>query len=111
VLKMIFKKWPNLTVDYAKHGEEALTYLSRQVYNLILMDLQMPIMDGYETTTAIRNGQSGINTAAIPIIAVTADVMEATKVRIRELGMNHYMTKPVEKDQLLDAILTYRQEL
>ncbi|SHF29975.1 Signal transduction histidine kinase [Flavobacterium fontis] len=111
VLKMIFKKWPHLTVDYAMHGEEALTYLSRQEYNLILMDLQMPIMDGYETTQAIRKGQSGINSAAIPIIAVTADVMEATKVRVRELGMNHYMTKPVDKAQLLEAIVAYRQEL
>jgi CheY-like chemotaxis protein len=70
----------------------------------------MPIIYGYETTI-VNKGQSGINTAAIPIIAVKADVMEAAKVRVRELGMNHYMTKPVDKAQLLEAIVTYRQEL
>lgn len=104
VLKMIFKKWQNLEVDFANHGEEALNYLSEKNYNLILMDLQMPVMDGYETTIAIREGKSGVNESDIPIVAVTADVMETTKERVKEIGMNHYMTKPVDKEMLFHIV-------
>lgn len=104
VLKMIFKKWQNLEVDFANHGEEALNYLSEKNYNLILMDLQMPVMDGYETTIAIREGKSGVNESDIPIVAVTADVMETTKERVKEIGMNHYMTKPVDKEMLFQIV-------
>ena len=104
VLKMITKKWLNTEVDYANNGEEGLEFLQNAKYDVILMDLQMPVMDGYEATIAIRNGQSGINDKNIPIIAVTADVMEATKDRVKEIGMNHYLSKPVNKDTLFQTI-------
>ncbi|MEN9336799.1 MAG: Sensor histidine kinase RcsC [Bacteroidota bacterium] len=104
VLKMIFKKWQNLEVDFANHGEEALQFMGEKNYNLILMDLQMPVMDGYETTIAIREGKSGVNESDIPIVAVTADVMETTKERVKEIGMNHYMTKPVDKEMLYQIV-------
>lgn len=104
VLKMIFKKWQNLEVDFANHGEEALDFMGQKNYNLILMDLQMPVMDGYETTIAIREGKSGVNESDIPIVAVTADVMETTKERVKEIGMNHYMTKPVDKEMLFQIV-------
>jgi CheY-like chemotaxis protein len=68
------------------------------------MDLQMPVMDGYETTIAIREGKSGVNESDIPIVAVTADVMETTKERVKEIGMNHYMTKPVDKEMLFQIV-------
>ncbi|HLP65438.1 hybrid sensor histidine kinase/response regulator [Flavobacterium sp.] len=104
VLKMITKKWLNTEVDYANNGEEGLEFLHNQKYDVILMDLQMPVMDGYEATIAIRSGNSGINDKNIPIIAVTADVMEATKDRVKEIGMNHYLSKPVNKDTLFETI-------
>lgn len=104
VLKMITKKWLNTEVDYANNGEEGLEFLNNQKYDVILMDLQMPVMDGYEATIAIRSGNSGINDKNIPIIAVTADVMEATKDRVKEIGMNHYLSKPVNKDTLFETI-------
>jgi CheY-like chemotaxis protein len=63
------------------------------------MDLQMPVMDGYEATIAIRNGEVGVEND-IPIIAVTADVMESTKSRTAEIGMNHYLSKPIKKEVL-----------
>jgi CheY-like chemotaxis protein len=68
------------------------------------MDLQMPVMDGYEATIAIRNGEVGQDNASIPIIAVTADVMESTKLRVTEIGMNHYLSKPINKEVLFQAI-------
>ena len=73
VLKMITKKWLGTEVDYAFNGEEGLEFLRKSKYDVILMDLQMPVMDGYEATIAIRSGNSGINDKNIPIIAVTAD--------------------------------------
>jgi CheY-like chemotaxis protein len=56
----------------------------------------MPVMDGYEATIAIRN-EVGVENATIPIIAVTADVMESTKSRTAEIGMNHYLSKPIKR--------------
>lgn len=104
VLKMITKKWLNTEVDYAFNGEEGLEFLRKSKYDVILMDLQMPVMDGYEATIAIRSGNSGINDKNIPIIAVTADVMESTKDRVKEIGMDFYLSKPVNKDVLFETI-------
>lgn len=104
VLKMITKKWLNTEVDYAFNGEEGLELLRKSKYDVILMDLQMPVMDGYEATIEIRGGNSGINDKNIPIIAVTADVMESTKDRVKEIGMDFYLSKPVNKDVLFETI-------
>lgn len=105
VIKMITKKWLNTTIDYVFNGQEAIEILNNVKYDIILMDLQMPVMDGYEATIAIRSGNCGINEKNIPIIAVTADVMEATKDRVKEIGMNYYISKPVSKDLLYKTIL------
>ncbi len=104
VLKMITKKWDNTTVSFANNGQEGLNKLKEQPFDIILMDLQMPVMDGYEATTAIRSGAAGLALKNIPIIALTADVMETTKDRVFQLGMNKYMTKPVDKDLLFTNI-------
>lgn len=104
VLKMITKKWLNTEVDFANNGQEGLEFLKNVKYDVILMDLQMPVMDGYEATIEIRNGNSGINDKNIPIIAVTADVMEATKKRVKEIGMDFYLSKPVSKEVLFETI-------
>lgn len=104
VIKMITKKWLNTTVDFANNGEEGVKKLTENHYDIILMDLQMPIMDGYEATIAIRNGEAGENKKSIPIIALTADVMETTKSRVIEIGMNKYLSKPVDKDMLFEII-------
>lgn len=104
VIKMITKKWLNTTVVYANNGQEGLDALQQQRFDLVLMDLQMPVMDGYEATIAIRNGEVGDNNKNIPIIAVTADVMETTKIRVKEIGMNFYISKPLKNDTLFLAI-------
>lgn len=104
VLKMITKKWLNTEVDYAFNGEEGLQMMRKSKYDVVLMDLQMPIMDGYEATIEIRKGNSGVNDKNIPIIAVTADVMETTKDRVKEIGMNFYLSKPLNKDILFETI-------
>ena len=104
VIKMITKKWLNTTVEFANNGEEGLKKLTENDYDIILMDLQMPVMDGYEATIAIRNGEAGEHKKEIPIIALTADVMESTKTRVIEIGMNKYLSKPVDKDTLFEIV-------
>ena len=104
VIKMITKKWLNTNVDFANNGEEGVKKLMENHYDIILMDLQMPIMDGYEATIAIRKGEAGENKKSIPIIALTADVMETTKTRVLEIGMNKYLSKPIDKDLLFETI-------
>ncbi len=104
VVKMISKKWMNVNMVYANNGQEALDVFKEHPVDLVLMDLQMPVMDGYEATIAIRNGEVGEKNKQIPIIAVTADVMESTKLRVAEIGMDAYLSKPIKNDTLQAAI-------
>lgn len=107
--QMVMKKMlsTNLRFNYTivENGQEALDELnSNKVYDLVLMDLQMPIMDGYEATKAIREGKINSLNKDIAIIAVTADAMPKTKNRVLEIGMNDYMTKPIDKNELFNKI-------
>lgn len=104
VIKMITKKWLNTTIVYANNGKEALDAFANNTFDLVLMDLQMPVMDGYEATIAIRNGKVGEQNANIPIVAVTADVMESTQLRVKEIGMNDYLSKPISKELLYQVV-------
>ncbi|MEO8253452.1 MAG: 7TM diverse intracellular signaling domain-containing protein [Flavobacterium sp.] len=104
VIKMITKNWLNTTVIFANNGKEGLEAFKDNAIDLVLMDLQMPVMDGYEATMAIRNGEVGAQNANIPIVAVTADVMENTKLRVAEIGMNYYISKPIDKKLLYKVI-------
>ena len=104
VIKMITKKWLNTTVIYVNNGLEGLEAVRENNFDIVLMDLQMPVMDGYEATIAIRNGGAGEEKANIPIIAVTADVMETTKSRVKEIGMNDYLSKPLKNETLYEAV-------
>jgi CheY-like chemotaxis protein len=106
--QMVMKKLlsANLSFNFTivENGKEALDELNYNAYDLVLMDLQMPIMDGYEATKAIREGKTSTLNKDIAIIAVTADAMPKTKDRVLEIGMNDYMTKPIDKNELFDKI-------
>ncbi len=104
VMRKLLKSFSDVTFSVVENGKEAINALAKEVYDLILMDLQMPIMDGYEATEVIRSGQLGVVARRIPIIAVTADAMEETRQRVLNLGMNDYMTKPVKRDLLFQKI-------
>lgn len=105
VMKSILRKWKNTTFDIANHGLEALDKLKEKQFDLILMDLQMPEMDGYEATEAIRNGVCGKQYENIPIIAVTADATDKAKNKVKSIGMDDYMTKPVDSDELYGKVV------
>ena len=89
-------------VDEAKDGREAVGMASICAYDLILMDMQMPNMDGLEATTIIRSTPAG---ASVPIIAMTANAFEDDKQLCLDAGMNDFITKPVDPRCLYQAIL------
>ncbi len=104
VMKKMFNANSNFVFRTVNNGQEALDMLSANIFDVVLMDLQMPVMDGYEATKNIREGSLKNINKHIPIIAVTADATEKTKKITLELGMNYYMTKPVNKDLLFQNI-------
>ena len=88
--------------DAAANGEEALDLVrtNHSGYDVILMDCQMPVMDGYETTRCIREWEKSNGQGGTPIIALTADALPGTETSCRESGMNDYLAKPVRKEHL-----------
>ncbi len=90
-------------VNVANNGQEALDSLEKNKFDLILMDCQMPIMDGYETTQRIR-AKEGKDGSRIPIIALTAHALETDKDRCLEVGMDEYLTKPVDRTKLFKTL-------
>lgn len=93
------------TVHIAHNGKEALTALKlKPIYHLIFMDMQMPIMDGIEATQKIRNGHTGKHYLNIPIIAMTANVKKQDEIKCLNAGMNDFISKPIQMDQLKKII-------
>jgi CheY-like chemotaxis protein len=91
-------------VDSASNGAEALQALATRQYDLIFMDMQMPVMDGIEATKAIRN-LSGC--AEMPIIAITANAFNEDRERCLEVGMSDFLSKPVEPEVLFSKLLKW----
>ncbi|MBQ4879006.1 response regulator [Pseudoalteromonas luteoviolacea] len=98
----------NLIVDVAENGLEALEKLKEVAagseYSIILMDCQMPIMDGYETTKNIRESNAGPQNSNIPIIAMTANAMQGDKQKCLDAGMDDYITKPIEANKVFEKL-------
>lgn len=92
--------------DAAGNGKEVLKALEKVSYDLILMDVQMPEMDGYEATKKIRAMEDD-NKKNIPIIAMTAHAMKGDREKCLEAGMNDYITKPVKPQNLLETITAW----
>ena len=91
-----------LNIDVANNGQEAVDKYNNYKYDLILMDLQMPIMDGYEATTIIRKEDKNV-----PIIALTANAMKEDMQRTKSLDMNEHISKPINVDKLHDVLVKY----
>jgi CheY-like chemotaxis protein len=87
--------------DIADNGAVALDRLGQQTFRLVLMDMMMPVMNGYDATRAIR-GDSRFK--GVPVIALTANAMKGEDEKCRTVGCDDYIPKPYSKDQILSAI-------
>ncbi|WLT31832.1 PAS domain S-box protein [Geothrix sp. PMB-07] len=97
-------------VDVAANGLEALEACARLPYDLIFMDCQMPEMDGFEATVALRSQESQAGAPRIPIVALTAHAMAGERARCLAAGMDDYLTKPLRLDELARVIQHWTQE-
>jgi two-component system sensor histidine kinase/response regulator len=93
-----------LVVDIAENGEVALDCVGRDEYDLVLMDMQMPVMDGLTATRRMRQID---RLAKVPILAMTANAMEQDRHRCLESGMNDTLVKPIEPAELWKALLQW----
>ncbi len=91
-------------VSLADNGRAALELAARESFDLVLLDVQMPVMDGLEAARRLRSGEAGPEAAGWPLVAMTAYAMEGDKQRILAAGMDGYVTKPVDLGELLAVI-------
>jgi CheY-like chemotaxis protein len=97
----------DVVVEIANHGREAVYMVAKRDYDLILMDMQMPVMDGLEATRQIRERELG---RRIPIIAMTANAFEEDRQKCKDAGMDDFLGKPVYPAALLAALARWMPE-
>jgi len=96
-----------MSVTTAGNGIEALKALEQEPFDIVFMDIQMPEMDGFETTKLIRDSRSRVLNRAIPVIAMTANSADEEYTKCMESGMNDFVTKPVTNEKLLLILEKY----
>ncbi len=100
------EEW-GLSADVANNGIEALQALTRKAYDLVLMDVQMPKLDGIQATLALRKPESGVLNPRVPVVAMTAHAMEEDRQRCLEAGMDGYLAKPIDPQALRAVVARY----
>jgi CheY-like chemotaxis protein len=101
----IFEK-SKFQIDIANNGQEAIEKFKQEQYSLILMDIEMPIMNGYEATRKIR-----LLDKQIPIVALTSNSCKLTIKRTKKVGMNEHLSKPIEPKRLYETFFRYINSL
>ncbi len=105
VISCLLSDW-GLEVEVAANGRIAIDTLKNtsQAFDLVLMDCQMPQMDGYEATRAIRRGEAGARAQQLPIVALTANALRGDKERCLAAGMDDFLGKPIDPDLVLQSL-------
>ncbi len=96
-----------LRVDIAKDGQEALQLWQKKHYDLLLTDLHMPVMDGYQLTRSIRKYETGLGRSPLPIIALTAMAFKSEDIQCKQAGMDDFLTKPVNLPTLKQTLIRW----
>ena len=102
VATRMLERW-GCRVDVVGDGRQAIEAVARVTYDVVLMDVQMPEMDGFDATVAIRQQEAGTG-RRVPIVAMTAHAMDGDRDRCLEAGMDDYLPKPVTSQALLQAV-------
>ncbi|MDD3846578.1 MAG: ATP-binding protein [Syntrophorhabdaceae bacterium] len=105
LVQSFLKKMP-YKIDEAQNGRIAVEMFRESAYDIVLMDIQMPVMDGYEATRQIRQWERSQGRRATPVLALTAYALEEETRKSYEAGCTGHLTKPVRKSALIDAITT-----
>lgn len=108
VAETILKKF-GLRVELASTGFEAISLIRKNSYDLILMDIQMPELSGYQTTELIRKWEQEQNKEPTAIVAMTANAMESAREKCLAVGMNDFITKPIKPDALFERLKPFIQ--
>jgi CheY-like chemotaxis protein len=91
-------------IEIAENGQQALEFLRDKDYDLVLMDCQMPVMDGYEAARRLRANDPPVRNPRIPVIAMTANVKQSDREHCLEAGMDDFVGKPIDRNQLFEVI-------
>jgi PAS domain S-box-containing protein len=105
--KTLLRKWPKVQITLAENGQEALDKIAEADFDIVLMDVQMPVMDGFEATVNIRKMPPPKSN--IPILAMTAHAHVSRDNKFSEAGMNDFVIKPFDPENLFEKISTYVQ--
>ena len=103
----VLSKWGH-SVAVASNGREAVEAVERERFDLVLMDVQMPVLDGFEATGIIRHKESERG-GRIPIVAMTAHALKGDREKCIAAGMDDYVSKPINKEALLAELNVYRR--
>ncbi|XPV77028.1 MAG: response regulator [Desulfovibrio sp.] len=102
-----YLKGTGIIIEFATNGLEAVERVQKNHYNLVFMDIQMPVMDGYEATRKIRQIEAEQNREPLPIIAMTAYVLKAEIDKCMSCGCNSHLSKPVKQEDLFTTLKRY----
>jgi CheY-like chemotaxis protein len=102
-IQRLLDRW-NHQITLVENGRQALDALNKDTFDIVLMDVQMPQLDGLEATRAIRSAEKAGGKKHLPIIAMTAHAIKGDRERCLEAGMDEYVSKPIDSDKLFDAI-------
>lgn len=103
----IYFKQTTCNLDFADDGDKAVDMFKDSQYDLVLMDIQMPVMDGYEATRLIREIEQDKGIGPTPIVAVTANAFKEDQDQCLAAGCTDYLTKPVSKATLLESVANH----
>lgn len=108
VMGLLLKRL-NVIPVLASNGQEAIRLLEKRKFDLVLMDFRMPVMDGFEATSIIRDPKSAVLDHQVPVIGVTADVFDESTYKGLACGMNAILPKPIDKDKLYQILQKHSQ--
>jgi len=98
-----------LKIEVAENGKEALSMLNKIDFDIVFMDCQMPVMDGFEAAREIRNPTSDVLNHDVPIVAITANAMQGDREKCVAAGMGDYISKPVSSEEIQRVLVRWLQ--